>query len=318
MDITLARTFLAIAAGGSFLRASEQLHVTQTAVSARVKALESQLGRALFVRNKAGATLTPAGEEFLPHAAALIQVWERARLQVAMPRGRSAVLSVGCEASLWDPLMLHWLLWMRPRAARLALRAEVGQPAELLARVANGTLDVAVLYAPQQRPGLRIDLLLDEKLVFVTTARGGRLPAAGNYVHVDWGPDFAAQFALAYPALAGAPVSASLGPLALGYVLAAGGAGYFRLAAVREQLAAGRLHRVKGAAEFSYPAYAVYAAQADSEALATALAGLRATVAGTVPTVPSAGRKAGRIAAQSSRHHRAWTGACGGPQSSSS
>lgn len=74
MDITLARTFLAIAAGGSFLRASEQLHVTQTAVSARVKALESQLGRALFVRNKAGATLTPAGEEFLPHAAALIQV----------------------------------------------------------------------------------------------------------------------------------------------------------------------------------------------------------------------------------------------------
>lgn len=305
MDITLARTFLAIAAGGSFLRASERLHITQTAVSARVKALEAQLGRPLFVRNKAGASLTPAGEQFLPHAAALIQVWERARLQMAMPRGRSAVLAVGCEASLWDPLMLHWLLWMRPRAARLALRTEIGQPAELLTRLANGTLDAAVLYAPQQRPGLRIDLLLDEKLVFVTTARGGRLPAAERYVHVDWGPDFAAQFALAYPALAGAPVSASLGPLALAFVLAAGGAGYFRLAAVREQLAAGRLHRVNGAPEFSYPAYAVYAAQADSEALATALAGLRATVAGGAPAVTSARPKAGRIAAQASPHHLA-------------
>lgn len=297
MDISLARTFLAITAGGSFLRAAQQLHVTQTAVSARIKALESLLGRPLFVRNKAGASLTPAGEQFLPHAAALVQVWERARLQVAVPRGRSMLLAVGCEASLWDPLMLHWLLWMRPRAARLALRAEVGQPAELLSRVANGTLDVAVLYAPQQRPGLRIDLLLDEKLVFVTSARGGRVPAPERYVHVDWGPDFTAQFALAYPGLAAAPVSASLGPLALGYMLAAGGAGYFRLAAVREYLAAGHLHRVKGAPEFPYPAYAVYAAQADSDALVTALDGLRATVAGIVPLVPSAVRKAERIAA---------------------
>lgn len=294
MDITLARTVLAIAAGGSFLRASEQLHVTQTAVSARVKALESLLGRALFVRNKAGATLTPAGEQFLPHAAALVQVWERARLQVAVPRGRSAVLAVGCEASLWDPLMLHWLLWMRPRSAHIALRTEVGLPADLLPRVANGTLDVAVLYAPQQRPGLRIDLLLDEKLVFVTTSRGGRVPAPARYVHVDWGPEFAAQFAMAYPALTGAPVSASLGPLALGYVLAAGGAGYFRMAAVREQLAAGKLHRVKTAPEFSYPAYAVYSAQADTAALATALEGLHATVAGTAPSVPSVARRTGR------------------------
>jgi len=296
MDIGLARTFLAIAVGGSFLRASEQLHVTQTAVSARIKALESLLGRPLFVRNKAGASLTPAGEQFLPHAAALVQVWERARLQVAVPRGRSALLAVGCEASLWDPLMLHWLLWMRPRAARLALRTEVGLPAELLARVGNGTLDVAVLYAPQQRPGLRIELLLDEKLVFVTTAHGGRVPAPERYVHVDWGPEFAAQFALAYPALAGAPVSASLGPLGLGYVLAAGGAGYFRMAAVREQLAAGKLHRVKAAPEFSYPAYAVYPAQADTAALATALQGLHATVAGAAPSVPSAARRAGRMA----------------------
>jgi len=304
MDITLARTFLAIAAGGSFLRASQRLHVTQTAVSARVKTLESLLGRPLFVRNKAGASLTPAGEQFLPHAAALLQVWERARLQVAMPRGRSAVLAVGCEASLWDPLMLHWLLWMRPHAARLALQAQVGQPAELLARVANGSLDVAVLYAPQQRPGLRIDLLLDEKLVFVTSARGGRTPTPERYVHVDWGSDFAAQFALAYPALAGAPVSANLGPLALGYVLAAGGAGYFRLAAVREPLAAGQLHRVKGAPEFSYPAYAVYSAQVDNDALTTALQGLRQTVAGIVPTLPSPPRaKLEESAGAKSRTH---------------
>jgi len=42
------------------------LHVTQAAVSARVQALEAEIGRRLFVRNKAGAHLTTAGHEFLP------------------------------------------------------------------------------------------------------------------------------------------------------------------------------------------------------------------------------------------------------------
>ena len=66
MDITLARTFLAIVSAGSFARAAERLHVTQTAVSARVQALEAEIGRRLFVRNKAGAHLTPAGTSSCP------------------------------------------------------------------------------------------------------------------------------------------------------------------------------------------------------------------------------------------------------------
>lgn len=87
MDIKLARTFLEIVATGSFLRAAERLHVTQTAVSARVRTLEELLGRKLFVRNKSGATLSPAGLQFRRSAATLVQVWERARHQVAVPRG---------------------------------------------------------------------------------------------------------------------------------------------------------------------------------------------------------------------------------------
>ena len=65
MDIELARTFLEIVSTGSFIKAADRLHVAQTTVSARVRLLEQQLGRPLFVRNKAGASLTPAGEQFL-------------------------------------------------------------------------------------------------------------------------------------------------------------------------------------------------------------------------------------------------------------
>ena len=59
MDIELARTFVEIVSTGSFIKAADRLHVAQTTVSARVRFLEEQLGRPLFVRNKAGASLTP-------------------------------------------------------------------------------------------------------------------------------------------------------------------------------------------------------------------------------------------------------------------
>jgi DNA-binding transcriptional LysR family regulator len=275
MDINLARTFLEIVDTRHFGRAAERLHVTQTAVSARVRMLEQMLGRALFVRNKAGASLTPAGERFMRHAQTLVQVWERARQQVAVPAGRRAMVSVGCELSLWDPLLLDWLLWMRKTAPHLALHTEVGFPGMLLAQVSEGIVDIAVVYAPQQRPGLKVELLIEEKLVLVTTSRRARAPQASDYVFVDWGPEFAAQHQLAFPELSNAGTFAGLGPLGREYLLEAGGSGYFRSSVVRSHLESGRLHLVPGAPEFRYPAYAVYSESADPKVVTPALAGLR-------------------------------------------
>jgi DNA-binding transcriptional LysR family regulator len=275
MDINLARTFLEIASSRSFVQAADRLNITQTAVSARVKTLEELLGRKLFVRNRAGASLTPAGELFMRHALALVQVWERARQQVSIPAGRRALVAVGCETSLWAPLLTDWLLWMRKGAPDLALRASVGAADDLVEEVVNGTLDIAVVYAPRQRPGLRIQLLIEEKLVLVSTSPEAKVPEPDSYVFVDWGREFAAQHSLAFPELSSAPISASLGPLGLGYLLAAGGAGYFRQNVVRPHLEAGQLHRVPGAPEFLYPAYAVSAENADATVLKPSLLGLR-------------------------------------------
>jgi len=298
MDINLARTFLEIVACHSFVQAAERLHVTQTAVSARVKTLEDLLGRQLFVRNKAGASLTPAGEQFVRHAMTLVQVWERARQQMAVPPGRRALVTVGCEISLWQPLLVDWLLWMRKSAPDLALRTEVGLADELLERVAHGTLDIVIAYAPRQRPGLRIELLIEEKLVLVSTSPG-QAPQAADYVYVDWGREFAAQHSLAFPGLSSVGLSSSLGPLGLEYLLAVGGAGYFRQNVARKHIQEGRLHRVAGAPEFLYPAYAVYAADADMAVLAPALAGLRQAASGKVPRKTAT--KAKKAAGVSSR-----------------
>jgi LysR family transcriptional regulator, flagellar master operon regulator len=274
MDIELARTFLEIVSTGSFIGASERLHVAQTTVSARIRLLEQQLGRPLFVRNKSGASLTPAGEQFLRYAPTFVQLWQRARQQVAVPPGHRAVMTVGSEVSLWQPLLLDWVLWMRREMRDVAVRVHVDVPQDLINHVAAGIVDVAIMYAPAHRPGLKVDLLMEEELVLVSTRRAAPGTDEMEYVHVEWGPDFALHHGVAFPdAVPG--LVANLGPLALNYLLTAGGSGYFRMHAAAPHLASGRLHLVPGAPRFSYPVYVVRSANADEELIAPALAGLR-------------------------------------------
>lgn len=169
MDITIALTFLEVVKAGSFIAAAESLHVSQTAVSARIRMLEQQLDRPVFVRNKAGARLTAEGERFYRFAATLVQVWEAARTTVALPPGRAALLTLGAEMSLWSPLLKHWLLWMRKECPDFAVRTTIDSGERLLALVQEGGLDAAVLYGAPRRPGLVAELLFEERLVLART-----------------------------------------------------------------------------------------------------------------------------------------------------
>lgn len=281
MDIELARTFIEIVSTGSFIRASERLNVAQTTVSARIRTLEQQLGRPLFVRHKGGASLTPAGEQFLRHAPMFIQLWQRALHQVAVPPGRRAVLTVASEVSLWQPLLLDWVRWMRRSITDIALRVHVDVPRDLIGQVASGMIDVAIMYAPQHRPGLKIDLLTEEKLVLVTTDPQARFLDGANYVYMDWGPDFTLQHGMNFPDVV-PDLFMDLGPLALSHILLAGGSGYFRMSAVQPHIEAGQLHLIPEMPQFSYPVYAVRSANADETVVGPALAGLHAISSGQV------------------------------------
>lgn len=279
MDIELARTFLAIVASGSFARAAERLHLSQTTVSARIRSLEEQMRRPLFVRGKLGASLTPAGEQFLRYAPSLVQLWERARHVVAVSEGRRAVLAVGCEHSLWDPPLLRWLHWMRRTDPAVALRVHVGPAGGIVEQVAEGIIDIGVVYAPPHRAGLRVEPLAEERLVLVATPAAAE-SRAGDYVQVDWGPQFGMLRATARTAAIDADLVVDFGPLGLAYILEAGGSGYFRLSAVRAHLETGRLSLVPDAPEFVHPAYAVLSESPGDEALiAVALDGLRTALA---------------------------------------
>ncbi|MBM3491075.1 MAG: LysR family transcriptional regulator [Alphaproteobacteria bacterium] len=273
MDLDVLRTFVEIVEAGSFKRAAERLNVTQSTVSMRVKSLEEQLGRVLFQRSRAGLSLTPAGLQLQRHAPTLLQLWQRARQEIALPAHFQATLSIGGLFSLWDRLLLRWLPWMRQAAPAVALRAEVGTSDILMHDVLAGRLDIVVLYSPQSRAGLVIEQLLEERLVMVETPGAAELP--GGYVFIDWGPEFLAAHSRAFPDRPTPPITVSLGALGLAYILENGGSGYFPLRVVRPYLSDSRLRLIDEAPRFGRPAYVVYPAGRTEDWFATALAGLR-------------------------------------------
>ncbi len=279
MDISVARTFLEVVKTGSFVAAAANLNLTQTAVSARIRVLEDQLDRPVFIRNKAGAKLTPAGEQFLRFATTMVQVWDRARQAVALPPGRESVVTIGAELSLWNPLLRHWLLWMRRECPEIAVSTQIDSSERLMERVQDGSLDVAILYAAPRRPGVIAELLFEEKLVLVRTTPTNQPLSPEDHIRIDWGEDFAASYQAAFPDQPNPVVSISYGPLALEYILATGGSGYFRQGFIRSYLEEGRLALVPDSPEFSYSAYVVHSTKADPGIMARIRNGLRAAAA---------------------------------------
>ncbi len=266
MDIAAAKTFLAIVDTGSFVNAAATLHITQTAVSARMRVLEEALGQPLFHRTKAGVTLTPAGEQFTRFASGFVQMWERARRAVALPPGRTATLSLGAELIVSNLLVQNWLRWMRCAHPELALTAHIDDPAGLVERVRAGMLDLAVLYGAPRHSDLVAELLVEEKLVLVETA-GEEHAGLADYIAIDWGEDFAAGLRAAFPDMPAPAVRVNYGPVALDYLLSVGGTAYLRMMVARPLLESGRIRLVPHAPQFPYSIHAVYTANAEATAI---------------------------------------------------
>lgn len=278
MDSELARTFLILVAAGSFSAAAERLHVTQSTVSARIQALERQMGARLFVRNKAGAGLTAAGRQFQRHATTLVRTVEQARHDVGSARDFRATLTIGGRFGLWEHVLLDWLTAMRRDHADLAVRLEIGFEEDLMLGLIDGRLDIAVMYTPQSRPGLVVEPLFEEELVLVAAGDDREAPGNGR-VLIDWGPEFRARHAARFPETADAALTFNIGWLGLQYILARGGSGYFPRALVAEHVAQGRVRLLADAPVFRLPAFVVAPRDDERGVVSPALGALRGVVA---------------------------------------
>ncbi len=283
MDIEQSRTFLAISAHGSFLAAARQLHITQSTVSARIQRLEEELGARLFVRNRSGASLTPAGRRFLQHAKRLVLTAEQARHEVGLPNRYRATIRIGGRIALWEGFLPAWVGWMRRTANDVAIRSEIGFEEDLMRQLVEGTLDIGLMYTPSHSPGLVVEHLFDETLVLVSS-RPNDVKPGNDYIYVEWGPGFYDKHARSYPDLERPPQVVNIGWLGIQLILNNGGSCFLPARMAESFIAAGSLHRVAETPEYVHPAYMIYQRESDNPVLDEALQGLRQLAKETLPT----------------------------------
>lgn len=251
MNLASLQTFLAIAEAGSLARASEQLHVTQSTVTARLKGLEQELGRPLFDRGKSGARLTQAGIRFKRYAETMTGLWRQARAETARQGGEETLCNLGCHVDLWpDPGrgLFREILRAQPEAT---LSAWPGSPTDLDRWLSVGLINAALTFQPIAREGQTIRELRTERLVLYTTRPGSPMRFDPLYVYVDAGEEFARQHDAAYADADIARLSFGCAAWAIEHLLEYGGSAYLPERLARPHLQVGALHLVPGAPDFS-------------------------------------------------------------------
>jgi len=226
------------------------------------------------VRNRAGASLTPAGRRFLRHAKALVLTVEQARHDVGLPSRYRASIRIGGRIALWEGLLPRWVGWMRRTAPDVSIHSEIGFEEDLMRRLIEGTLDIGLMYTPSHAPGLVVEHLFDETLVLVSSRPDLKWPGE-DYIYVDWGPGFYAKHREAYPDLERPAQVVNIGWLGIQLIVANGGACFLPQRMARPLVDSGRLFQVGSGPEFALPAYMVFPREADSEVLRQAVEGLR-------------------------------------------
>ena len=259
MNLELVRTFLEVERLRHFGKAAEELHLTQAAVSARIRQLEEILGAQLFDRVSRDIQLTPAGNRMLRHAESLITNWRNARQDVAFGDADEQV-AFGGSLRLWDALLQDWLQRLRRGAPELAINAEMYTPDLLTRRLLDGQIDFAVMLEPAQLQSLQIRPVADIKLILVSTQAGLSVDTAlgEGYVHIDWGLSHGVEYRRLFPDAPPARTRVSQANMALQLIRELGGTAYLPAKLVSRDIADGTLHKVGHAPAIKRTAFAVY------------------------------------------------------------
>ncbi|GAA3930252.1 LysR family transcriptional regulator [Litoribacillus peritrichatus] len=258
MDIELLRTFLEVKNTRHFGKAAENLYLTQAAVSARLKQLETIVGAKLFTRLRNNLQLTATGERLVNHAETILIAWERAKQDVALKQ-KQHVITLAGTSGLWDLVLQDTLHKVHREHPNLTIRAESNTSEALIRGLMERTVDLALLYEPAKISDLKSIDIAPAELILVSSnpAHIASEAASSNYVAVDWGISFKMNFAKLYPDAQPPVLHTSLSRLALDFILDFGGSAYLPYRMVEPYLEK-QLHQVMNAPVISRQIYACY------------------------------------------------------------
>ncbi len=259
MDVKVFRTFLELAKVRHFGRAAENLYITQAAVSARIKQLESYFDTQLFIRDRNNIKLTSAGERLISYAEVMVTTLQQAKLELSLEDGKALQLTMGGTPNIWDAYLQNCLSIVTDSFGGYGFMAEV-MGREMLSRsLLERTLDMAFAFDQIKADELNCKKVADVVLVLVSTEQDSLDTVFEHkYVYVDWGTRFASEHSERHPKIPAPYLRTSTARIALDFILEKGGAAYLPVSLVEPFIANGQLYKVSGVEDWYRPIYLSY------------------------------------------------------------
>ncbi|EGR0932283.1 LysR family transcriptional regulator [Vibrio parahaemolyticus] len=259
MDVKVFRTFLELAKVRHFGRAAENLYITQAAVSARIKQLESYFDTQLFIRDRNNIKLTSAGERLISYAEVMVTTLQQAKLELSLEDGKALQLTMGGTPNIWDAYLQNCLSIVTDSFGGYGFMAEV-MGREMLSRsLLERTLDMAFAFDQIKADELNCKKVADVVLVLVSTEQDSLDTVFEHkYVYVDWGTRFASEHSERHPKIPAPYLRTSTARIALDFILEKGGAAYLPVSLVEPFIVNGQLYKVSGVEDWYRPIYLSY------------------------------------------------------------
>jgi len=170
LDTRQIRAFISLARSGSFTQAGRELHLTQSAISHAIKALETDLSCQLFHRQGKTVHLTHHGRELLPHAETILQEMSQARASLGAldktPRGR---LTIGCTPAASQFILPTVFREFKESFPQYDIRVVPGETPQTIERMLNNELDLSVTLRPPDVSRLECHPIFEDELEFLVS-----------------------------------------------------------------------------------------------------------------------------------------------------
>ncbi|MDR3099140.1 MAG: LysR family transcriptional regulator [Paraburkholderia sp.] len=169
MDLTDLKTFEAVARLGSMNKAAAELNTVQSNITARIRALEEDLGLALFERHARGVATTPAGQRMMPFVGRIAKLVDDARAAARDEGEPAGTLMLGSLETVMATRLSTLLTDFARRWPQVQLVVSSGNTAKLVSEVVECKLDGAFVAGPVTHPELESVRVFTEELVLVAS-----------------------------------------------------------------------------------------------------------------------------------------------------
>ena len=165
IDFELYRIFYVVANNKNITKASEELNISQPAISKSIKNLEKQLGGELFVRTKRGVILTEEGKEFYNYIKQAIEYINNAENKFTdLMNLETGSIRIGISTTLTKEFLLPYLEEFHEKYPKIDIQIDTNVSAELLSKLRNGLLDIVILHLADRNYGDDIEITKCKKI----------------------------------------------------------------------------------------------------------------------------------------------------------